>query len=401
MDLHSGLPFWMVKNELFDLFNPLRENLKIDVAIIGSGITGALVAHELCEAGIECAVFDRRTISTGSTVASTAQLQYEIDIPLCQLKDIVGIDVASKAYRYSLQSINDLENIFEQTKIDADFKRVPTVFLASNKKGLKMIEKEYAIRKKIGLPVEFWNSDILKSEQNIEGWGALYNESSAQMDAYKAATKLLHYHQHKHGMPLYSHTQINSYSKNKNGYELVTEHGKTIYCKYVIIATGFEAGQFLPKKVMQLNSTYVIISNPVDVSQLWPKRSLIWETREPYLYMRTTADNRMIVGGEDERFQNPQKRDELLRHKIKRLEDKFKKLYPSIDFTTDMAWCGTFSSTKDGLPYVGPYSKDDKMLFALGYGGNGITFSVIAAQTLSNIIKGKKDERTDIFGFDR
>ena len=82
MDLHSGLSFWIVKNELFDYFHPLEDDYSIDVAIIGSGITGALVAHELCEAGIECVIIDKRTLVTGSSAASTAQLQYEM-IYLC------------------------------------------------------------------------------------------------------------------------------------------------------------------------------------------------------------------------------------------------------------------------------------------------------------------------------
>ena len=66
-----------------------------------------------------------------------------------------------------------------------------------------------------------------------------------------------------------------------------------------------------------------------------------------------------------------------------------------------MAWCGTFSSTKDGLPYIGPWPGDKRMLFALGYGGNGITFSMIAAQILANIIQGIPDERIALFGFNR
>ena len=152
---------------------------------------------------------------------------------------------------------------------------------------------------------------------------------------------------------------------------------------------------------MNLLSTYAIISQPIDEKKIWPHRSLIWETAEPYLYMRTTSDNRLIVGGEDEDFYNPEKRDDLLREKIKILEKKFKNLYPDIDFITEMAWCGTFSSTADGLPYMGPYKKGERKLFALGYGGNGITFSMIAAQVLSNIILGKKDDRLTTFGFDR
>ena len=401
MDLHSGLPFWIVKNEFFDLYNPLRENYKIDVAIIGSGITGSLVAHELCEAGISCAIFDKRTIGTGSSSASTAQLQYEIDTPLCNLVKKVPEKIAVDAYFNCLQSITDIENILKKTKVDADFVRVPTVFLASNKQGVELLDREYEIRTEVGLRVNYLDAKQLKEYQNIDGTAALQNDTSAMMDAYKGAINLLKYHQKKNDLKLFTHTKIEQIQEVKDGCELISEHNHLIKCKYVIIATGFEAGQFLPKKVMSLLSTYAIISQPIDKKMIWPHRSLIWETAEPYLYMRTTLDNRLIVGGEDEEFYDPIKRDDLLRNKIKNLERKFKNLYPDIEFITEMAWCGTFSSTEDGLPYMGPWKKGEKKLFALGYGGNGITFSMVAAQVLRNIILGKNEPRLETFGFDR
>lgn len=401
MDLHSGLPYWIVKNEFFDLYHPLRNDFKIDVAIIGSGITGALVAHELCEAGVECTLIDKRTVSTGSSAASTAQLQYEIDTPLSKLINIVPEKIAIDAYFNCLDSITVIENIFKKTNIDADFTRVPTVLLASNQQGVKLLDEEYTIRTEVGLPVKYLDAKQLKTYQNIDGIAALQNDTSAQMDAYKGAINLLKYHQEKHQLQIFTHTKVEKINENKNNCELWTEHGHTISCKYVIVATGFEAGQFLPKKVMNLLSTYAICSAPIDEKMVWPNRSLIWETAEPYLYMRTTKDNRLIVGGEDEDFQNPDKRDDLLRTKIKTLERKFSRLYPEIEFNTEMAWCGTFSSTNDGLPYMGPWKKGDRTLFALGYGGNGITFSMVAAQVLKNIILNQKDSRLETFGFDR
>ena len=127
MDLHSGLPYWILKSSLDNTFNPLEKNISIDVTIIGSGITGALVAHELCEAGISCAVIDKRTLATGSSAASTAQLQYEIDTPLHQLIKKVGEQNAIKAFEYCLQSITDIENILKKTNVDAEFERIPTI----------------------------------------------------------------------------------------------------------------------------------------------------------------------------------------------------------------------------------------------------------------------------------
>ncbi len=401
MDLHSGLPYWIVKNELYNYYNPLKKDYKTDVAIIGSGITGSLVAHELCKAGIKCAVFDKRTIATGSTAASTAQLQYEIDVPLCKMVDKVGENFASRAYQASLQSIKDIEKVLTKTKVDADFKNISSVWMASYKKDLKLLEDEFEIRKKYNLPVEYLDEKQLFRQHKIEAPGALKNDKSAQMDCYAAATGLLKYHLKKNELDLFSHTEIAKWNETKSGYELETREGKIIKCKYVVIAAGFEAGQFLPKKIMKLLSTYALVSNPVNEKDLWSERSLIWETKEPYFYMRTTTDNRMMIGGEDEEFQDPVKRDDLLREKIRKLEKQFNKIYPEIPFEVDMAWCGTFSSTEDGLPYIGTWPGKDRMFFALGYGGNGITFSMIAAQIITNQLLGKKDDRAEVFSFER
>lgn len=401
MDLHSGLPYWIVKNELYNYYNPLLSDYKIDVAIIGSGITGALVAHELCSAGVPCAVFDKRTPATGSTAASTSQLQYEIDVPLCEMMDMVGEENAIDAYHASLQSISDIEKIFMQLALNANFEKVSSIFLASNKKGLRLIEREYETRQKAQLPVQFLDKKALAAVHHIDGYGALKNIEAAQIDCYTATVHLLQHHIKNSGLELYTHTLIEDYKETQTGYELKTGNGHMIHCKYVIVAAGFEAGKFLPRQVMNLSSTYALISDPVPPEILWPERSLVWETAQPYFYMRTTADNRMIIGGEDEEFKDPVRRDKLLPAKIKKLEKKFSEIYPEIPFKTDMAWCGTFSSTIDGLPYIGAWPGKDKMLFALGYGGNGITFSMIAAQVIRNKLTGVEDKRERIFAFDR
>ncbi len=401
MDLHSGLPYWIVKNQLFNYYHPLRENHVADVAIIGSGITGALVAHELCKAGIPCSVFDKRSIATGSSAASTSQLQYEIDIPLCRLAEMNGIENAVLAYHASLQSISEVEQVLKATDADAGFSNVSSIFLASDRKGLRLIEEEYALRQKYSLPVYMLDSRQLADNHRIHGLGALKNNEAAQMDGYSAAVGILSHHMQHSGLQLYSHTEIKEYKEGQRGYTLLTGDGHTINCRYLVIAAGFEAGQFLPRNVMHLSSTYALVSDPVDEGQLWPERSLVWETAQPYFYMRTTQDNRMMIGGADEPFKDPDRRDRLLRKKVKVLERKFKELYPGIPFYTDMAWCGTFSSTKDGLPYIGPWPGKPGMFFALGYGGNGITFSMIAAQAIRNMIKGNKDTRAKLFGFNR
>ncbi|GAA4797353.1 FAD-dependent oxidoreductase [Olivibacter ginsenosidimutans] len=401
MDLHSGSPFWALKNPLFQETDTLTEPIQTDVLIIGSGITGALVAHELCTAGIACAIVDKRSIAGGSTSASTAQLQYEIDVPLHELAEQVGEEKAAFAYRASLKSIADLKKVVKQTGISAEFTQVPTLLLASNRKGLRALKEEYAIRTKHKLPVSFLDREALKETYDIDRFGALKNNASAQIDCYRMATELLGYHRNNHQLKLFPYTEVIAYKRNADHFIVETQKGVSISCKYMVIAAGFEAGRFLPKKVMKLISTYALVSEPLPTESLWPERCLIWETRQPYFYLRTTSDNRIMMGGEDIPFKNAALRDIKLPEKTKVLENKFRKLFPHIPMVTDFSWCGTFSSTNDGLPYIGEYKDKKNLFFALGYGGNGITFSMIAAQLIRNKIQGKKDKREEVFGFER
>jgi len=401
MDLHSGSPYWGMKNPLLQYVDALSSDIQTEVLIIGSGITGALAAHELCSAGIACTVVDRRSIAGGSTTASTAQLQYEIDVPLHKLAEKMEEKKAAAAYKASLKSINDLKKVFKETGVDGEFQQVPTLLLASNRKGLRELKEEYAIRTKHKLPVEFLDAQQLKEKYTIERLGALWNNTSAQIDCYKAAIGLLNHYHEKQQLNLFPYTEVVGYKRNQTGFIVETQRGFTVTCKYMVIAAGFEAGRFLPKNVMKLISTYALVSEPLSPAQLWPERCLIWETRQPYFYMRTTNDNRIMMGGEDISFKNAAIRDSKLASKTKTLGRKFKKLFPHIPMVTDFSWCGTFSSTEDGLPYIGEYEGKKNIFFALGYGGNGITFSMIAAQLIRNKIQGKKDKREEIFGFDR
>jgi len=109
----------------------------------------------------------------------------------------------------------------------------------------------------------------------------------------------------------------------------------------------------------------------------------------------------MLIGGRDEKYYSPSKRDEQLSKKIKQLVKDFNKVFPGISFKPEFSWAGTFGATKDGLPYIGNYKKLPNSLFALGFGGNGITFSLIAAEILRDMILGKQNEDADIFSFER
>jgi len=102
-----------------------------------------------------------------------------------------------------------------------------------------------------------------------------------------------------------------------------------------------------------------------------------------------TEGNRVICGGEDFPFKNPEARDALLAPRARRLEKRLAKLLPDVRLRTAFSWSGTFAETRDGLPLIGPCSELHGAFVALGYGGNGITFGVIAADILRDLLMGR------------
>ncbi|HUP11738.1 MAG TPA: FAD-binding oxidoreductase [Niastella sp.] len=154
-------------------------------------------------------------------------------------------------------------------------------------------------------------------------------------------------------------------------------------------------------KISWQHSTYAIRSEPATAGHHWYRNALIWETARPYLYLRTTDDNRIVIDVKDNDLSDPRKRDKALPGKAKALERAFENLFPNIHFKTDLKWTGTFASTKDGFPYIGSLAGKPHTCFAHGFGGNSITFSVLAAQIITRTALGLQDDETQLFGFNR
>ena len=128
---------------------------------------------------------------------------------------------------------------------------------------------------------------------------------------------------------------------------------------------------------------------------------MIWQAADPYLYARTTPDGRVLAGGEDEEFCGEAERDALLARKTATLQHKLKRLLPDIDTRVDFAWTGSFGTSATGLPSIGPVPRMPNCWAALGYGGNGTTFSRIAADLIAGALAGRPDADAGLYGFGR
>ena len=400
MNLTSGYPYWLVNSGIPFDYPKLNKSIKTDIVIIGGGISGALSAYYLTKAGLNCVLIDSRTIGLGSTCASTALLQYELDKPLCELTELIGYQSASRAYQMCSESIDILEDISK----DLDFKyfeKHESMYYAAYKKDINFLKKEYEIRKKSGFKLDLIDAETIKKDFGFHSEAAILSQQGATTDAYLFTHALLQ-KSIQEGLIVYDRTTINNIDYKPKGVSITTDEGFMVNANKIVNASGYEITEFINKKILILNSTYALASEHIETpNPVWKSKTLLWNTADPYLYMRLTHDNRIILGGRDEPFYNPKKRDQLIKSKTQKLVKDFAKLFPEINLIPEFSWTGTFGSTKDALPYIGTYDKTPHTYYALGFGGNGITFSVIAAQIITDMILGKKNKDANIFAFDR
>ncbi len=400
MDLKSGYPFWLLKYGLPFNYSELQEDLSTEVVVMGAGISGALTAYSLVKAGVSCIVIDARPIGLGSTCASTSLLQYEIDVPLSELKNKIGLENAVSAYKLGVEAIDSLQQIANDIGY-GDFETKKSLYYAARKKDDSFIKEEYLIRKENGLDVALLSEAEIDEMFQFKATSGILSAKAAQTNAY-CFTHALHQFNIKNGCKVYERTEATDIMHNQKDVQLKIKNGYRLSCKKLVYATGYEAIKYVDKKIVDLNSTYAICSQPM-LPQQMPQISdtLIWNTADPYLYMRTTIDNRIILGGRDEEFYNPEKRDKLLQKKQQQLEKDFLNIFPTAKFETAFSWTGTFGTTKDGLPFIGAYEKLPNSYFALGFGGNGITFSLLAAKYISELYLDPNKKIPKMFSFER
>jgi glycine/D-amino acid oxidase-like deaminating enzyme len=400
MELKNGYPYWLIKNGLPYYYPRLLTNASCDVAIIGAGISGALAAYCLTQNGLSCILLDRRAIGLGSTCASTSLVQYELDKPLCELRTRIGTGKADKVYSACAQAVEKLWQLSQRIGFKG-LEKSPSLFFSHNKASESLIEKEYRARKAIGLEVSLLDKKSIQEKYGFSSGNAIESALGLSLDAYLFSHTLCRRALNKH-LQIYDCTEVIKIEEHARSLKLHTAQGARVSCRYLVNASGYEAGDFVDKKLVNLSSTYALASEHMDDPDvLWTNRAMLWNTADPYLYIRLTTDHRIIVGGRDEALHKSFRRDGLIKSKTARLARDFKKLFPAIDLRPEFSWAGTFGSTKDAMPYIGTITKHPRIYYALGYGGNGILFSHMAAEIITDAITGKKNEMAPLFAFDR
>lgn len=395
--LRTGRSVWSDTRHPPLAVHALKAPLRCDVAVVGAGISGAFMAHALSQYFGRVVVLDRRGTAMGSTHASTAMLQYEIDTPLTHLADRIGHPKAARAWQASFRATQDLIALVRNEKIACGLEERSALYLAGDTLGGRGMDAEARARKRAGLDCEFLGKRELAARYGIDRTGAILSPGAAVADPVALARGLLREARGR-GVKIFAPCEVRDVMANRQGVVL-DAGGWFVEAKAVVFCTGYEVLKGLPSRGVEITSSWAVSTAPQADYPAWLDETLVWEAAEPYLYMRTGAGGRLIVGGEDADLDSPSYRAETLGLKAKKLAAKTSRLLPGLKPTWTHSWAGAFGESSDGLPIIDAVPGMPGCFAVLGFGGNGTIYARIAARLMPGLIRGRPAKDAELFGF--
>ncbi|MEO5755773.1 MAG: FAD-binding oxidoreductase [Mesorhizobium sp.] len=399
LDLRSGRTVWSAYRAPVVPTSPLTRDAKTDVLIVGMGISGAMMAETLTADGHSVICIDRRGPLKGSTSATTALVQFEIDQPLTKLSRMIGKASAEQAWRRSRLAVSNLAARIDELSINCGPSRTQSLYLAGTVLGPSQLRDEAEARRQAGIGATYLTPRPLAEKFGIERDGAILSHGNIALDPRKLTAGLL-LKALERKTRFHAPVEATTIEDGTDEVTVATRDGPTITARHLVLATGYELTDIVPATAHQIISTWAIETRPQS-RKIWPGAAFIWEASDPYLYMRATADGRVVCGGEDEDFVDEARRDSLIADKSERIAEKLGRLFPHLDTRPEFAWTGSFGTTTTGLPYIGAIPRHPRIHAVMGYGGNGITFSRIASEIVSASVNGMNDTDAGLFAFNR
>ncbi len=397
MTLYTGEPYWD-KTVLSPFrFGKVTEAKQTDVLIVGGGISGNLCAYVLSAAGIDVMIVDENRIGKGSSIVNTGLLQYRSDKMLCEFVDDIGEQRGRLFYQMCLEAMDQLTSINDSLGDSAEYRLKDSIYYASAEEDENKLAREYEILTKYGFPVEFLNKNELIKRYQIDKSCALRTWHDADVNPYKFIQALTKKNLQQ-GVRYFENTHVELESNQGNS--ILTKEGHAITFKSIVLTTGYAKIYSILKDKIIIRRTYAFCSEPYE-KYLWKDDAMIWETKRPYLYFRTTKDRRIIGGGLDDNNTEAEQDEQSILEKAKEIARRIESIYPRLNIDISYCWSALFFGSDDGLPFIGKDPDKSNVYYLLGYEGNGTCYSMAGALIIKDGIVGKSNVYQDIVKVNR
>ena len=361
-------------------FPSLDRDLRVDVAIVGGGITGITAAYLLKSAGVNVAVLERSRCASGDTGYTTAHLTMVTDAPLTSLIKHFGRDTATAVWDAGLIAIDRIEEHVQTEAIDCDFRRVPGFLheaLAGSGLPPSELERQVHAATELGFAASFVRqiAPLGVTGARFDGQGLFHPRK--YLDGLLRAI-------HGDGSHVFEHTAVDDVNES---FTLRAGPHK-VFCDYVVLGThtprvgkqGMVAATVMQSK-LALYSSYAIAGR-LPAGRIAP--GLYWDTADPYHYLRVESQpgsDFAIFGGADHKTGQVTNTENC----YQAVEKTLRRVAPNVELTD--RWSGQVLQTIDGLPFVGETA--DRQFTVTGCAGNGMTFGTLGAMMARDAVLGR------------
>ncbi len=381
------------------LLEPLRNDQRADVVIIGGGYTGLSAALHIAETFPE----RRIVLLEGTRVGYGASgRNCGLALPFTNGTEQAAHDLveagrakdARRVFDVASAGIALIEDLVQRRGLDCEWEPVETLIGALTPRHVAHLERDQRMYTAIGLESTWLTDSELRQRVDVSGYlGALSVPSSAMINPAKLATGLLDLARAA-GVEVHEHSPVIDIAGGPT-IRVGTPTG-SVTAPLVVLATNAYSGHlgFLRGRVLPITA-FSIASAPLTNAQI---SSLSWSGRQPFLdtrmlfdLFRLTADNRVLLsGGDGFLCVDGAAENEEGHPDYQRLERRFRHLFPALeDVPITHRWAGHTGMTVDTKPTIGAFGPNRNLLFAGGYSGHGVTVGVLAGRLLRDLVAGE------------
>lgn len=388
--------YWLTTTEFptTDSERPLPE--VVDVVVIGGGFTGLSAARTLRKHGARVAVLESQTIGWGASSRNGGMVLTGMKLGVNKLISMYGRELTKRMYAASLASMDCVEQIVQEEKIDCDFSRCGHLEVACKQKHFddytrqsEVIELEFDHKLRV-VPRHELSAEIGSSIY----YGGMVDDVSAGCNPARYVAGLARAAM-KAGAEIFEQARVESVAREslngELGWKLVTSRG-ALWAHEVFVGTSGYTGAATPalqKKLIPIGSfiiTTEVLPAPL-ARELSPRNRMIYDSKNYLYYYRLTPDRRMLFGGRAAFFPE---NDQTIRRSADILRRGMIGVYPQLaDAKIDYVWGGTLDFAFDIMPHAGQM---DGMYYAVGYAGHGVAMATYQGQKIAELMAGEKPE---------
>ncbi|UOR04857.1 FAD-dependent oxidoreductase [Hymenobacter aerilatus] len=372
---------WFATTDALPTFWPLRENLTVDVVVVGAGIAGLTTAYLLGKAGKRVAVLEDGEIASGETGRTTAHLSNALDDRYTTLEQLFGQEGARLAAESHTAAIDEIEKIVAAEQIDCDFSRLDGyLFLAKENTPQELLDERDAAHR-AGLTGVEWLSDAGATGFQTGECLRFPNQGQFHILKYlRGVTKAIV----AQGGQIFTHSHVTDVQGGDTALVRTTE-GFEVRAQAVVVATNTPC---IDRVVMHTKQgAYRTYALGAQIPRGSVTTALYWDMADPYHYIRvqpvpdSDSHDLLIVGGEDHSVghDDPEAR-------LACLEEWTRVHFPAIS-SIDFRWSGQVLEPNDSLAYAGRNPLDEPNVYIItGDSGHGMTHGTLGAMLLRDLI---------------